>query len=237
MERVIWMCWLQGWDKAPPVARACLNSWIALNPGWTIKPVDTKSVRELVELPNLSGKQITPTALSDLVRIHLLQAHGGIWVDATVLCRRPLDDWFPDVFGEGFFAFDKPGGDRPLSTWFLAANRDHPLAAAWKQSAVDYWIDRKAAHQYFWFHELFAVRCCDDASFSEAWSRVPKISARGPHLAQRVGLGSQHSAAIREVRDHPAPMYKLTRKHNPALLGLPCVLSDLLGDYATQLRV
>jgi len=45
------------------------------------------------------------------VRILLLHEFGGIWVDATLLCNRPLDEWLPSTMTEGFFAF----AARPLT--------------------------------------------------------------------------------------------------------------------------
>jgi mannosyltransferase OCH1-like enzyme len=43
-----------------------------------------------------------------LARLCLLRTHGGVWVDATVFCRRPLDEWLPEHAASGFFAFANP---------------------------------------------------------------------------------------------------------------------------------
>ena len=48
---------------------------------------------------------IPPAAESDILRLYLLKKYGGVWVDATNLCRRPLDAWLPSAACEGFFAF------------------------------------------------------------------------------------------------------------------------------------
>ena len=48
---------------------------------------------------------IPPAAESDLLRLYLLNKYGGVWVDSTNLCRRPLNDWLPSAASQGFFAF------------------------------------------------------------------------------------------------------------------------------------
>ena len=66
---------------------------------------------------------------ADLARLDLLARHGGVWADATCFCVRPLDDWLLPCLPSGFFAFDRPGPDRLLSTWFLAAQPGNALVS------------------------------------------------------------------------------------------------------------
>lgn len=234
MLKTIWICWLQGWNCAPPVALACRESWRRLNPGWDVRAIDLDWLRCALRLPDLSAKRITPTSFSDIARVLLLHEYGGVWVDATLLCRQPLDGWLPDAAVGGFFAFDRPGPDRMLSTWFLAADEGNPLVAGWCEATLDYWRGRDEAHQYFWFHGLFAKCCARDASFDERWARVPKISADGPHQAQRVGLHRQDVEAIDAVLSHGAPVTKLTYRHAQELLEHDCVLSLLLRPWRSN---
>lgn len=59
-EPVIWWCWLQGLESAPPIVKACyiLDKWKA--------------------------GIISNTHFSDILCLELLTSRGGIWVDATV---------------------------------------------------------------------------------------------------------------------------------------------------------
>ena len=81
-------------------------------------------------------------ALSDLVRLELLHRYGGVWGDATTVCAKPLDGWLNQYARHGFFAFDRPGPDRMISTWFLAAHKGSYIVERWRDAAARYWRDR-----------------------------------------------------------------------------------------------
>ena len=101
--KVIWWCWLQGYDAAPPIVKACYNSLMrefksssvqevqGLSDGYEIKVIDAENWKEYVELPDYivkkwEKKQIPPALYSDLLRLELLIKYGGTWIDSTVLC-------------------------------------------------------------------------------------------------------------------------------------------------------
>ena len=98
--KVIWWCWLQGYDAAPPIVKACYNSLMrefkgsrvqGLNDGYEIKVIDGENWKEYIELPDFivkkwEKKQIPPALFSDLLRLELLIKYGGTWIDSTVLC-------------------------------------------------------------------------------------------------------------------------------------------------------
>ena len=130
IPRTIWALWLQGWEEAPEIVRACRATWESLNPGWSFRPLTRASLSALLgpdALRCVSGaRELPPEALSDVVRIALLKRYGGVWADSTTYCLRPLDAWLPGATTSGFFAFAKPGPDRMISSWFLAAAPGNP---------------------------------------------------------------------------------------------------------------
>src|SRR5262249_18546215 len=97
--RQIAIYWHQGWMSAPPIAQKCVASWRIRNPSWTIRLLDAHSLNRIIQLPEFYAKllNIPMPALSDIIRIHILAEHGGIWVDATTWCVRSLDEWLPKV--------------------------------------------------------------------------------------------------------------------------------------------
>jgi hypothetical protein len=139
----IWCLWLQGMEQAPPLVRRCLDSWRHWNPEWRVEVLDeTRLAALLPELGDWAAAgwtALAPAARSDLIRLALLHRYGGVWTDATCLCRKPLDCWLPALMRAGFFAFDAPGRTRPLATWFLAAEPGNPLLGRWRAAADAYW--------------------------------------------------------------------------------------------------
>jgi capsular polysaccharide synthesis protein len=175
------MLWLQGWNDAPPMVRACLASFEALNPSWCVRALRAEDLAEFLgadpTLPLIRSGSLPPQATADLVRLALLRQHGGVWADATCYCLRQLDEWLLSAAEPGFFAFDRPAPDRMIGSWFLAAKPDDYIIAQWQSAASAYWKQRKEAHTYYWLHHLFGEVYRTDATFREQWDHTPKISA------------------------------------------------------------
>ncbi len=140
----VWTLWTQGLDQMPPVPRACLDSWRELNPGWAITALTRESLCEWADpvLRQSKAWSLPPQKLSNLARLSLLASHGGVWVDATCYCMKPLDEWLGDVVDSGFFAFEGPGRDRLISSWFLACPPGSYIARRMWNSLSSYYLDR-----------------------------------------------------------------------------------------------
>ncbi|TWX51084.1 capsular polysaccharide synthesis protein [Colwellia hornerae] len=174
IPKKIWMLWLQGIDNAPHIVQCCYQSWKKNNPDWELIVLDENNLSEYVDL-NLSEKKkskLSFAGYSDLVRAKLLSDNGGVWVDATSFCVKPLDSWLPEYTQSGFFAFRNPGADRLLSSWFLASEkhnyvidtlyravdsywRDNPLSNKSKGPLIapfDYFLNRSVKYTKYWFH-------------------------------------------------------------------------------------
>lgn len=131
MPRTIWFFWSQGLARAPVVVRKCHESLVERNPGWRVVVLDKQGLAEFTAVDYQAGAvgQLPGRLQADLARLDLLARHGGVWADATCFCVRPLDDWLLPCLPSGFFAFDRPGPDRLLSSWFLAAQPGNALVA------------------------------------------------------------------------------------------------------------
>ena len=161
VERTIWMLWMDGLDAAPFVVQQCVASWIAKNPTWQVIVLDKDTLAEHVNLDELCGENaeyISIQALSDIIRINLLVKHGGVWVDATCFCNKPLDEWLPAYMDHGFFAFRDPGPDRPISSWFIATTKDSATAQLYGEKVNRFWKTRVYKNQknvVGWFARRF----------------------------------------------------------------------------------
>jgi hypothetical protein len=185
VPKIVWSLWLQGWDSAPDLVRACTASWSRLNPEWEVRRLTRAHVDRLfsntAQNAHLLKPDIPPVVLSDVVRMELLVRYGGVWTDATTYCLAPLDKWLGPAVASGFFAFDRPGPDRMLSNWFLAAVVSSQVIARWHDLTQAYWTGRTERDAYFWHHYLFAKAYETDDEVRRIWDSTPKISADGPH--------------------------------------------------------
>lgn len=94
----IYFCWLQGEENLPTMVRCCYNS-LKQNAGhYKIVFIDEKNFSNYVDIaPHIMDKfkaeKISRTHFSDILRISLLERHGGLWLDSTVLVTEPLEKY------------------------------------------------------------------------------------------------------------------------------------------------
>jgi len=216
----IFILWFQGFNNAPDVVKQCANSWKHYNPDWNIIELDNDNLSNFIRLneyiPDIDKKTINYTALSDIVRVLLLKTYGGVWVDATTFCNKPLTSWLENYTREGFFAFNNPGRDRLLSTWFLYADKDNYLIDKWVNAVINYYKIKDKPHAYFWVHYLFGDLYKADNRFKANWDKVLKLPAfgkNGPYYLQgNKKLSRLSSQNKTDIDSKIAPLYKLTYK-------------------------
>lgn len=125
--KIIWFLWLQGLENSPPIVTACRDSWLKNNPTWDFRFVTQENLGTYSGIDLASFDHLEKSQLADLIRLDLLLRHGGVWVDATCFCINDLESWLPAYMKSGFFAFEKPGRDRAISSWFLASTPNNAL--------------------------------------------------------------------------------------------------------------
>jgi len=231
MNKIIWTIWFQGEESAPDLVRRCLKSWRDKNPDWQVRCLTATDISKYINigrLVDLSWQQITAASLSDIARILLLQEYGGVWVDATLYCNRPLNEWLADAMPSGFFAFAKPEPDRLLSSWFLAAECGNPIIAAWASAVSSYWRGRASTDEYYWFHDLFGSLVSTDDRVATCWGATPRYSADPCHAIQNLGFSSKATATAPLV-DWMSPVFKLTYRYNPEEVGDDSLLARVIG--------
>lgn len=211
--RRIYSLWIQGEVAAPDLVRLNWDRWSRLNPDYDLIIFDQASaIQRIGDFPiDLTG--LSHQAFSDVLRAKLLAEAGGVWTDASVFPVVPLSNWIDACLdNSSFFAYEAPGADRPISSWFLAARQNSPIMRAWWDALIAYWYkprevdlddsgqiliptDPAAAvapgdgatrdrYPYFWFHYLFAHLAASSRPFQEAWDQCCRKPASAPHRLQ-----------------------------------------------------
>jgi len=211
--RIIHLYWDQGFDAAPELVQKCVQSWRDQNAGWEIRLWDHGQANDLVGWASLpDGLKVTP--YSDILRTEILKTHGGVWADATILCTRPLDAWMTPIMCQtDFFAFSRPGPDREIASWFLAARPNAPVIRDLSKPVADFWGRQdKPTRVYHWFQYIFEYLERTSSSFRRAWQTAPRANAAPMLLLQiRLVAGKIPDAAEIEIL-RAMPMHKLTHK-------------------------
>jgi hypothetical protein len=217
-NKLIYIYWGQGFENAPPLVNFCLSSWKKNNPDWQLIELNNENIGQYIDLNALPKnafdlKNVDLTAFSDVLRISLLKKTGGLWVDATTFCTKPLNEWFPKYRTQGFFAFSNPGPDRLISSWFLFANKNNYLIEQMYQEVMNYWSVNKINTEYFWLHYLFNKLYRSNEKFKSKWDNCQKISADLPHFIQAKGMFNNLTGEVKEhIDEKKIGVYKLSHK-------------------------
>lgn len=175
--KVIWWCWLQGFNNAPQVAAACYNSLKRNLPEYEIKVIDAENWKEYIKLPyyivkKWEKKQLPPALFSDLLRLQLLIKYGGTWIDSTVLCTGNVHA--KDYLDADLFLFQyTPKGtikDISISNWLISAHSNNEVLMTLRDMLFAYWKDYNCTLDYYIFHLFFTMVAKD---FPEQIAAMP----------------------------------------------------------------
>ncbi len=139
----IFSYWHQGSAAAPEVVKLCFNSLERSSGDWSLQLLSEDSVAQYIDdlgLPPAVLERLSLAHRSDLLRTQLLIRYGGIWADATVFSNQDFSSWVPPLLEPaGLFMFHRPGPDREISNWFIAAEAQHPILLKLNERLLDFW--------------------------------------------------------------------------------------------------
>jgi hypothetical protein len=186
-SNTIWICWLQGLEKAPELVKCCYESIKNNFPEKNIIVLDESNLFEYAKLPNFIidkwKKGIIGAAhFSDLVRLSILTERGGCWIDATVLCTdggliRRLED--EPLFMYSFYYFGFNPEIMELNNWLIYSCTNNNILCLVQKLLYLYWQENNRAVDYFIFHifTTMAVR-----HYEEEYKRMPIVSQVDSHI-------------------------------------------------------
>lgn len=178
IPKKIWFLWYQGLSEAPLVVKKCYESWQQYNPDWEVIFLDENNLTDYITpaLPKEKLCQLSKTLQSDLIRVELLSKYGGVWADATSLCRVPLDGWLEEYTQAGLFAFIyKTRSHGWIFSWFLATEQSNPIIVKMQLTFVAFFRDNEFYHngriakKRIAFLKLFLNRKYKTTKFWSSW--------------------------------------------------------------------
>lgn len=217
-EKRIWFCWLQGMDSAPLVVKRCYESVQKYLNGYDIVVLTAENMLEYVSLPEhilskWKSGVITNTHFSDLLRLAVLNQHGGTWLDATVLCT---GNNIPDYMLESelfFFQVLKPGRDGStlnVSSWLLTAESNNKVLSSVEYLLHEYWKTNRKMMDYFLIHMFMELVC---SYYQDETNNVIKFSNSIPHILLLELFEPYNQKKFDAVREM-TPFHKLAYKRN-----------------------
>ena len=185
-SKIIWFCWLQGLEKAPPLVHACYKSIKDHCTGYVVCVITENNFLDFADIPDFIIKKwktgiITHAHFSDILRTALLVKNGGTWIDSTVLLTAPIPS---DIEKSSLFMFKtyKPGSNgksTTLSSWFLSAQKNNPVLVITQKLLYEYWKKHNYLCDYFLFHIFVQIAL---ETLPEEAIKISKYTNETPHF-------------------------------------------------------
>jgi mannosyltransferase OCH1-like enzyme len=121
IPRILHHIWL-GRDPLPDEHRPWIESWKKHHPKWEHRLWTEENLPLNPLRPEVLERLRAPVERADILRLEILYAHGGVYLDTDLECLRPLDDL---LVGHEFVGVcHKPGR---ITNTAIAAVPAHPL--------------------------------------------------------------------------------------------------------------
>ena len=228
-DKVIWQYWAQGYDNLPPVVEECLASVDKYKGEYKVVRLSDETVGDYIAMPDYitnNRQNMTTANYSDILRLMLLSAYGGIWIDSTIL----LTDFIPKYYLDSdFFVFQRDPEERNKKYWentyayyfgwadgfrvkmlssFIVAKKHCPIIDEMCGLMLKWWKNNSYLPDYFFFQILFDVLIngkYKNASCSSASDCLPH------YLQQAINDPAFNLMPVDEIKNS-IPIHKLTYK-------------------------
>lgn len=219
VNRTIWVCWLQGMENAPELVKMCYESVVRNKPeGYEVILITQENILEYIQLPTYIWEKyekgiITKTHFSDILRVELLYAYGGCWIDATVYCSTNIPTYMVsgDMFIFKWSLMDQ--STLSISSWWIYAKKGNEIIKELRKMIYNYWEVEKKLRNYFLFHIMFKKIVQSNSFNKSSFDSILYVNNSNPHILSRkmeLAFDEEEWEIIRTQ----SPVHKLTYKHN-----------------------
>lgn len=185
-RKTVWLFWWQGEEAMPPLVEKCYESVKQNLKDWEIVLITEKNCNQYAVFPTYILEKlhegISLTHFSDLLRLELLIKHGGLWLDATVLCTS--GDIPKSILNSDLFVYraQKPGADgraTTMSSWMMWAKTNNRILMATQAMLYAYWERNNDLSEYFLLHHFMTIAM---EYFSDESQIIPPFCNSTPHI-------------------------------------------------------
>ena len=150
----VWCCWWQGKDNMPELVKMCNDRLRQIIPEDCAKlyMITWDNLNDYIEFPpHIMQKYekglISMTALSDILRVMLLNKYGGFWIDSTVL----ITGRFPkEYISKNFYThrvhgitekWEREAGRGLWCGFLMSGSKGNPIFAYLQDAFIQWWND------------------------------------------------------------------------------------------------
>lgn len=140
IPKTIWTYW--DGPEPPDSVQKCMQTWRKYNPEYEITLLSSKNLSDFLPNADVLGMKManTPQRTADLVRVHVLAEHGGVWCDSTIMMTAPID-FIHEYTGVDLVGFHIHGSGNKkewpvIENWFFACPPKSDFVIKWRDAFV-----------------------------------------------------------------------------------------------------
>ena len=160
----IWIFWWQGLEQMPEIIKACYCNTLKMAGDRKVILIDQNNIKEYVDFPEYVWAQfeegmIRIQHLADMLRIRLLRQYGGLWLDASRYCLKPISE---EIFKGDFYSVRSNPDIRFISegrwtTFLIGGRKSYILFDFLDDFFMEYCKTGKPFIDYFMFDTAIAL--------------------------------------------------------------------------------
>lgn len=139
MPRKIWTFWDS--EEIPKMIKYCITTWRVHNKNYEVTLLSSKNIKNYLPDFDLSTFRHadSPARISDCIRLNILAVHGGIWIDASMICNKSLH-WVEDAIKDkefvGYYidSFTSDPNYPVIESWFFACIPNSGFVKKWRDT-------------------------------------------------------------------------------------------------------
>lgn len=229
-DKIIWQYWAQGYDNVPELVAACLQSVDKYCSDYMVVRLSDDNLSDYLEIPEWleeKRRSYSHAHFADVLRLMLLSAYGGVWLDATMMFSAPISDCYAN---RGFFVFQRDSKEKNKSYWegtyayyfgwsrgfrvnmlnsFIVSPKGNKLLDALCGLMLKWWRENDCLPDYFFFQILFDVLIHEGGMGDDNCAIVSDCL---PHYLQQCLHDPKFVLMSKEEILAQIPIHKLTYK-------------------------
>jgi len=198
----IWVCWWTGEESAPPLVKRCIKSIHENANGHPVHFIDQNNYSDFIDFPSyiidkVNSGDMCLANFSDIIRVSLIKKHGGLWLDSTVYCSKPLPELYFELPFFSCKSEEKECGYISRMRWtaFIMGGYKGNIFARYMRSSFElYWQNHESAIDYLLVDYLIEL----------AYREIPKIK----ELIDGIPLNNVHRDDLQDAMYQCVPASK-----------------------------
>lgn len=175
-----WVCWWDGEDKLPPTVQLCIKSIRKHANCQKVNLVTKDNYTDFVTIPEVIklkfDKGLIPIQqFVDVLRVLLLEKHGGLWLDATIFLSQDLDK---EIQSSLFTVKHNKKSDfvsnGQWAVFLIGGQKQHPLFTFLSDAFLKYFKKYDVLIDYFLMDYFISIALDNVPIVNSAISSIPK---------------------------------------------------------------